>query len=394
MKVLHVIPSVAQIHGGPSQAVLAMVKALRQEGVEAEIATTNDNREGLLDVPLGVQTQYQDVPIWFFSRFSPGLRSLDDFKFSYPLTQWLWQHMEEYDLVHVHAIFSYPSTVAMAIARHKGVPYVVRPLGQLCQWCLEQSAPKKQLYLSLVERANLLQSQMLHFTSAQEQQETYQAGFQHPHWIVPHGVSTPTPRPRARQELRQRLQIPEDEFVILFMARLHPKKGLDYLIPALKDLATDRHFTLVLAGSGSPEYEAEVKQFIQAAGLGDRTHCPGFVEAEEKDLFLQGSDLFVLTSHSENFGIAVLEAMAAGLPVVVTPGVALSTVVQEHQIGFVTELEQSAITTTINTCLSNPQVLQEQGNRARLLVEQHYSWRENALSLMNFYRRLTGKSFD
>jgi glycosyltransferase involved in cell wall biosynthesis len=368
------------------------VKALREEGVEAEIATTNDNGAGLLNVPLGVKTQYQDVPIWFFSRFSPGLCSLQDFKFSYPLTRWLWQHIEEYDLVHVHAIFSYPSTVAMAIARHKRVSYIVRPLGQLCQWCLEQSASKKHVYLTLVERANLLHSQAVHFTSAQEHQETCQAGFQHPHWVLPHGVSAPTPRPAARHMLRQRLQVPENELVILFMARLHPKKGLDYLIPALKDLAMRHRFTLVLAGSGSPEYEAEVHQLIETAGLHGRTHCPGFVEAEEKEVLLQGSDLFVLTSYSENFGIAVLEAMAAGLPVIVTPGVALSAVVQEHQVGFVTPLDQPAIAATIETCLSNPQVLQERGNRARLLVERHYSWRENALNLIKRYQTIDKKS--
>jgi glycosyltransferase involved in cell wall biosynthesis len=134
-----------------------------------------------------------------------------------------------------------------------------------------------------------------------------------------------------------------------------------------------------------------VKRLIHAAGLQERTHCPGFVEAEEKEVLLQGSDLFLLTSHSENFGIAVLEAMAAGLPVVVTPGVALSAVVQEHQVGFVTPLDPAAIAATIETCLSNPKMLQERGNRARLLVEQHYSWRENALSLLKLYQAIANQ---
>ena len=392
MKILHVIPSVAPVRGGPSQAIIEMVKAIREQSMEAEIVTTNDNGNDLLDVPLGKCINYRQVPVYFFPRFSPNCSPIREFAFSRQLTSWLWKNIQNYDLLHVHAIFSYPSTVAMTIARLKKVPYIVRPLGQLCEWSLQQSAKKKQIYLKIVEKANLTRAQAFHFTSKQEQLEASRLNLKTPHFILPHGLFIPPIIPNARQHLREQLNLPSDEPIILFLSRLHPKKGLNYLIPALGKLSHHYRFTFVIAGNGTADYEQTVKSLIDSSGIKNRTHLVGFVKGEFKDLLIQGADIFALTSHSENFGIAVLEALAAGLPVLTTPGVALADFIQEKNIGYIASLNLEAISSSLQRILENPEEVKNMSKSARKIISEHYTWNYIANNLGTTYNQIINKT--
>lgn len=369
-----------------------MVNALRQQGIEAEIATTNDHGSELLDVPLYQRTEYEGLPVYFFPRYSPSHAAMREFAFSGALTRWLWHQARTYDLVHVHALFSYASTVAMTIARFQNIPYLVRPIGQLCRWSLQQGSLKKQLYLALIERANLQHSQGLHFTSIQEQQEAASLGFQLPSFVLPHGLTLPALLPDARLRLRQWLNLPPDHTIILFLSRLHPKKGLEYLIPALGQLRSQQTFTFVLAGNGTPEYEAELEHLLATTQLQDCTRRVGFVTGDMKELLLQGADLFALTSQSENFGIAVLEALAAGLPVLLTPGIALSTLVQKAQVGWVSELDTTAIAAVLHQFFSDRPTAQQMGQRSRQLIRSYYTWDCTAATLARQYAAILNPS--
>jgi glycosyltransferase involved in cell wall biosynthesis len=384
MKVLHVIPSIAAVRGGPSKAVIEMVKSLQNANCEVEIATTNDNGDELLGMPLNCLQDYQSISVRFFARFSPQSHAVREFAFSAGLTRWLWQHIQDYELIHVHAIFSYPSTISMAIARLKNVPYIVRPLGQLCQWSLQQSQRKKQIYLDLIERENLNHAKAIHFTSNAEYTEAQELGLKAPGIVIPHGLSVTSRIAHAHFQLRQWLHLPGDEPIILFLSRLHPKKGLELLVNALARLVNQR-FTFVIAGSGDLDYEMSLRQLINESGLGNRTRMLGFIEGEKKDILLQGADLFALTSYSENFGVAVLEALAAGLPCIVTPGVALSEVVKQQDLGMVPEMDEAAIATAIFNCLNQPELMKEMSDRASEFIFEHYTWDKIATNLVGIY---------
>ncbi|NEQ86936.1 MAG: glycosyltransferase, partial [Moorea sp. SIO2I5] len=165
---------------------------------------------------------------------------------------------------------------------------------------------------------------------------------------------------------------------------------LNYLIPALAKL-THHPFTFILAGSGEPDYEEQLKSLLVETGLHSRTHLVGFVKGESKDLLLQGSNLFALTSHSENFGISVLEALAVGLPVLVTPGVALAYVVEKHQLGYVTELDVNAIASAIENYFKSPQQTKAMGDRARQFILANYTWDKIAVKLSQVYQAILNK---
>jgi glycosyltransferase involved in cell wall biosynthesis len=394
MKVLHIIPSVASVRGGPSQAVIEMVRALRSQGVDAEIATTNDNGKDLLDVSLYELTdqlaEYGNIPIRFFPRFSPNINAIREFAFSRSLTTWLWQHITEYDLVHVHAIFSYASTIAMSIARIRKVPYINTPHGLLCKWSLQQSKLRKQIYLNVVELANLRHSKSLHFTAQQEQSEFNLLGLNIPNFILPNGVDLPTLIPDAQAQVRQILQIPDQRPIILFLSRIHPKKGLEYLIPALGKLKA-YDFVFAIAGSGEPDYVNQIKDLLVTHSICDRTHLVGFVKGETKNLYLQGADLFALTSYSENFGIAAIEALASGTPVLITDGVAIAPMVKEYAIGYVTKLDVEAITSTLETFFQNFDKTLPNRQNYQQIISENYSWQAISIQLAKIYQAIVDK---
>jgi len=386
VRVLHVIPSVSPALGGPTQVVLNLVQALREWGIDAEIVTTNDNGATLLDVPLNQRITYKQVPVWFLPRFSPPLK---EFIFSTALTQWLWQHIQDYDLIHNHYLFSYASSCAGAIAHWYQIPYTVRTMGQLSPWALEQSRLKKQLYTFLIERRNLNRAAAIHCTSAHEAQDVRNFGISTPTVTLPLGVNLLPDCPEARHKLHQNYGIPNYKPIILFLSRLHYKKRPGLLIQALSQLAVQTYnFHLILVGSGERDYVNHLKKLVASVGLTKHTSFAGFVTGEDKNLLLQGSDIFVLPSFSENFGVAVAEAMAAGLPVIVTPGVQISPEIAAANAGFVVEGEIETLADAIATLLNSPHLRHELGENGKRLVSHRYSWKVIAQNLISVYNAI------
>ena len=362
-----------------------MVKALRNQGIEAEIVTTNDNGDLYLDVPLGDRIMYEDVPIWFLPRCSLPMK---EFIFSTALTKWLWQHIGDYDLVHNHYLFSYASSCAGLFARINKIPYVVRTIGQLTPWALTQSRFKKQVYTSLIERRNLNHATAIHCTASGEAEDVRKFGIKTPTITLPLGVDRPEVISAAKSQLHQLYNIPGERQIILFLSRLHCKKRPDLLIKSLnKVIASNPNAHLIVAGSGEADYTNYLKELVESHNLTNCVTFTGFVAGEEKQTVLQGSDMFVLPSYSENFGIAVAEAMIAGLPVIITPGVQIAPEVEAANAGIIIDGEIELVN-AITKLLDSTQLRSQLSQNAVDLAAQRYSWETIATQLISSYAEI------
>ena len=391
MRILHTIPSVSPVRGGPSHAIFGIVTALRQRNITAEVITTTDDGDNLLDVPTNQFIEFKEVPTCFFPKAFPDNHSIREFSFSVPFTNWLWQNIHNYDLVHVHGGFSYTSTIAMALARMKGIPYVNRPPRHLGQWSRNQKKLKKAIYWQLMERSNISHANALHLTAQDEVDELPDLPEKVIRAIIPHGITPPTLNHNARQQLCQQYQIDDADFIILYLSRIHPKKGIDLLIRSLAQInqgnETKRNFTLILGGSGDARYQAEITALIERYNLGSKVRQVGFLSGTAKDLALQGADLFALTSYAENFGVVVLESLAAGTPVLLSKGVALSKFVAQEGLGYICDVDVSSIYEQLVLAMTERRkaTQPERINQAIAVTQGNYAWSNIAQQLENLY---------
>lgn len=389
MRVLQIVPSISLIYGGPSQMVLGLSSALARQGVKVTILTTDSNGDTgqePLDVPLNTPIEQDGYKIIYF-RCAPFRR----YKFSADLLKWLNHHAHEFDLAHIHALFSPISSFAATISRRRKLPYILRPLGTLDPADLRKKRQLKQLYAAILERPNLAGAAAIHFTTVQEAKVSERFGVSTRDLVIPLGVNPIKIGEAGEEVVRSKLGIPEDVPLVLFMSRIDPKKGLNLLLPALEVLLGEGlNFHFVLAGTNpqDPEFEEKIKLQIQNSQLRSHTTITGFVTGELKSTLLQAADLFVLPSYYENFGIAVAEAMAAETPVVVSDQVHICQEVRDSESGWVSAIDVSELTDLLRIALQNPSERQRRGLCAKEYALKNYSWDAIALQTIEAYNQI------
>ena len=409
MRILQIIPSISLVYGGPSQMVLGLSAALASQGIDVTIITTDSNGDiGQLplDVPLNQPIKQNGYQIIYF-RCSPFRR----YKFSLSLLQWLNHNAWQFDLAHIHALFSPVTTFAATIARYHKLPYIIRPCGMLDPADLHKKKRLKQIYAAILERPNLAGAAAIHFTSKQEAKISERFGLgstgkmpvpqEDFTGILPVLQEGFTGKMPVSQDLIIPLgvradfypnRLPESQIpIILFMSRIEPKKGLDLLVPALESiLARGIQFHFILAGSNpqDADYETKITNKIAHSSLGRFTTITGFVSGDLKVELLRKADLFVLPSYYENFGIAVAEAMAAGVPVAISDRVYISDDIQQAEAGWVAPLEVGAIARSIESALLAPQERQRRGLNAQAYAKKYYNWEDIARQTIDAYQQI------
>jgi glycosyltransferase involved in cell wall biosynthesis len=385
MKILQIVPSISLIYGGPSQMVLGLAPALVKAGVEVTILTTDSNGDSgqkPLDVTLNQPIKKDGYEIIYF-RCSPFRR----YKFSVDLLNWLKNHAHEFDIAHIHALFSPVSSAAAIVCHQQKLPYILRPLGTLDPADLQKKKQLKQLYVNLIERRNIANAAAIHFTSAQEAKISARFGVETKDLVIPLGVIPPL----ENGSVVNQWHFSRDKPLILFMSRIDPKKGLELLISALEKLLIagfDFHFVLAGTNPQDPSYEDKIKSQIANSPLKSQTTITGFVKGEAKKSLLKAADLFVLPSYYENFGIAVAEAMVAEIPVVISDQVHIYQQILDSESGWVGTTDVESIVNLLKFALSNPEEIKRRGLNARKYALQYFSWDAIALQMIQAYQQI------
>jgi glycosyltransferase involved in cell wall biosynthesis len=380
MRVLHVIPSIAPDQGGPSFVLRQMVAGLSSAGVDVEVATTIPERPAAESMAIDSRVIVRCFP-----------RQSSFYKFSWPLWRWLHKNVTQYDLVHIHALFSFPSIAAAYWAGRCRVPYLVRPLGTLSRWGFENRRPwLKNLSFRCIEERMLLHAAAVHYTTLEEQIEAERLSIRHRPVVIPNPCEL-APDLRNGNSFLTRFPELAGKTVILFLSRIHPKKGLELLLPAFAEVRKSHpDAVLVIAGDGDAALVAKLQLQSDSLRITDAVFWAGFLGGAEKLDALKSAAVFVLPSYSENFGVAVIEAMAAGVPVAISDQVAVHREVTHAGAGFVCSCTPQSIAATLCRLLEDPAAAMRMGANGAAFARERYSISSVTKELVEVYGRILG----
>ncbi len=403
MKVLHVIHSLDLRSGGPSNAIRCLVgEQVRARHLVSLVATDRQSAE-----PWAPRNQYlrqmlrdpafQGAEVFLgraLGRRRPWLR----YAYSPECKRWLRRKLiraeTRPDLIHIHGGFSHLTSAAAAMARRRGIPYVLRPAGCLDLACYRSGHRRlKQMFSQLHLKKDALGAAVVQATMPAEAEEIHR-------WlpgvrvkVVPLGAAVPDlDLDHAAEEFFAKFPELRGRRLLLYMSRIAPKKRLELLVEAIAALRAELpDLTLLVAGHDAGHLEA-VEAAIRRLHVADRVVFAGFLQGELKHGALAASHLFALPSVDENFGVAVVEAMAHGVPVIVTRGVGTHVFVDKSGCGRTVDGGVPSIAEAVRCLLSGKRQLL--GQRGRRFVEEHVSWRAISRQLDDLYQEICKRSVE
>jgi glycosyltransferase involved in cell wall biosynthesis len=387
MKVLHVIPSYepAWAFGGPVTATSQLCRALARQGMDVTVYTTNaDGKGGHLDVPLNEPVDLGGVKVWYF-RCDFGVKRAF---YSRSLANRLKETIKDFALVHVSAIWQWHQVNVYRNCKAFSKPYIVSIRGSLSPWSWKQSSAKKRLYWRLFGRGTIKNATAVHFTAEGERLKALSAVpflTKIPNFIVPNGIVI-----KKGKDIRESLNIPSEKFVLLFVGRIHRKKGIHFVLEALKKLNDKRFLFLIVGQREDADYTNRLIKL--SSELQDSVIWHEQVSGDEVWDYYSSSNLFVLPSYDENFGMVVVEAMACGLPVLVSKNVDIWREVQADAAGFVVDQDSDKIACILKKLINDIQLLGQVSENARKSAEKRYNIDKVASLMIKAYEDvLTGR---
>lgn len=375
MRILHVVRGLAN-SSGTTHVVIPLAEAQAKLGHQVSVFHVRKPGEQSLhpDEAL-VESCLFDMA---FPTRHPG--------FSLPFARTMQMQVKECDVVHIHAVWNFVTCWAMLCAAHAGIPYVVAPQGSCDPYAWRMGSWLRRVYARVCELPLLGRASRIQVLTETEKKQVRRMGISAPCATVPNGVRLEFYDRQANvAPLRERLWLPEGEKTLLFLGRLHPKKGLDLLAEAFARVTKQfGDITLVVAGGDRGSgYRLEVEEMFKAMGR-KKVRFIGEVRGDQKYRVQLGADAFVLPSYSEGLPVAVIEAMAAKLPVVITQACNLPEV-EQCGAGHVADAEPSSIAAGLEEVFREDDLAARMGRRGRRLVEGKFTWEAIARQMISLY---------
>lgn len=364
---------------------MEMARAQARLGNDVSIYTTNQDGIGELVVSTEQPVQWEGVTIRYFQIQRPRF-----WVTSLPLARALKGKIPDVDIVHIHSLYMFHTAVTALYCKKFQISYVIRPHGSLDPFIYKRHRFRKKIVEILFQDRIIRRASGIHFITEEEKILAAKHTFGAPGFVVPLGLDIDEysciP---SKGKLFSRFPELNGKKIILFLGRINFVKGLDILVNAFTAVARERDDVhMLIAGPDDSDYGKKVSAWLRKGNVSTRTTFAGMLQGEEKLEAFHISSIFVLPSYSENFGIAVLEAMACGLPVIVSDKVNLWPDVVEANAGEVAPCDAEHFSRKILDILNDEESAQRMGMNGMELVRKKFSWGEIASRLVAMYSSL------
>ena len=363
MKIIQVVPSIAEEASGPTYSVVRLCESLIEQGQHVTLAA------------LDWSPMPSPPPFLKTFQLGWGPRRLGS---SPAMRRWLEGQVQAglVDVLHNHSLWMMPNVYPGQVVGRNGMPLIVSPRGTLSVWAKQSGSKLKHLFWPLLQRPALTATTLFHATSISEYEDIRRLGFHQPVAIIPNGIDIQKLLPQQPSAVR----------TLLFLGRIHPIKGLDLLLPAWQAVQ-DRYpdWQLRIVGPDNRGYLSDMQQLASELKL-ERVVFSGALFGQHKWQANQQAELFVLPTYSENFGMAVAEALAAGTPAIVSKGAPWAGL-ETHNAGWWIDIGLDPLIACLNSALSRTSIdLAQIGMRGRQWMADEYSWAYIGEQMSETYR--------
>lgn len=372
MKVLTFLTSISLKGGGPSRSVPMLVKGLAEVGVDVTLMTVRS----------------EQMNTHAFEGSSAKLHILDSFD-SKEVEEYVMS--EQFDIIQIQSMWDPRYHKLVKIAQKLNIPYLITPRGMLEPWSLTQSKWKKKLAMMLYQKADLQKAACIFTTADMEAQHVHDLGIKVPCSVIPNGIETEGyPCRKDSSEVKKQ---------VLFLSRVHVKKGIEILIEAFYKLRAEslvdstssptvnfRDWSVVIVGNGEEKYIESLKFKVKSLELESCVEIKEPVFGKDKIELYQSSSIFCLPSYSENFGMVIAEAMSCGVPVITTTNCPWE-ILNETNTGWCIDLSVENLEKTLREAMSmDPAELFEKGQQSSKLVFENFNYKNVAKRTAELYK--------